>query len=340
MQLKQADLAAHLKGDLAPIYLLAGDETLLVQEASEQILAAANAQGFSERKVRHVEPGFKWADLLQDAGSLSLFSDKRVIDVRVPGAKFDREASEVLRSYVQTAGGGAESGAMDTLLLIRSGRLDGKQRKAAWFKAIDSAGAVLQIWPVSSRDLPRWLHGRLDAAGLSLEPDAEQYLAQRIEGNLLAAVQEIEKLKLSEIEQPIALDALARVIEDSSHYDAFELIDAVFAGQGDRVSRILRTLAEEGIAIFALMGALTAQLRLARIGRVPPQRKRLAESFLSRVSDSAIDRLLAECALIDQQAKGQLLGDAWQSFETMLLRMAGLRTVALLGSNLRARRLS
>ena len=330
MPLRVEDLESHLAGGLAPIYFVSGDETLLVQEACDAILAAAGAHGYGERSVLHAEPGFRWHNVLQDAASMSLFAERRVIDVRVAGNKFDREASEVLREY-------AAQPSQDTLLLIRSARLESRQRSTAWFKALDAAGTVVLIWPIGIRELPRWLEGRLRAAELSLEPSALAYLAQQVEGNLLAAVQEIAKLKLAGLEQPISADALAELMEDSAHYDAFELIDAIFAGDLPRVSRMLGVLREEGVSLFAILGAIVAQLRRLRDGgaRMPPHRQRLIGGFLRRLgSDAAIDRVLAQCALIDAQGKGQLLGDAWLSLESLCLRLAGSRKLPSLETQL------
>ncbi len=163
-----------------------------------------------------------------------------------------------------------------------------------------------------------------------MDTEALQYFAHRIEGNLLAAVQEIEKLKLAALPEPIDLPGLSLVLEDAAHFDTFVLIDAVFAGEPDRVSRIVTTLRQEGVALFAILGALTSQLRGVRSGRLPPQRKRLVNGFLKRLgSVEAIDRVLSQCALVDQQGKGQLLGDAWISLENLLLRLAGARLPSL-----------
>lgn len=323
MQLKSADLQGALRRGLAPLYLVAGDDALLVQEACDAILRAAREAGFTERSVLHVEAGFNWNDVVQDAASMSLFAERRIIDVRLPAPKFDKDASEVLRRY-------ADAPAEDTLLLIRSPRLESKQRSAAWFKALDRAGVIVQIWPLSLRELPRWLSGRLSEAGVELDDAALDLLAERVEGNLLAAVQEIEKLKLAGLTTPVSARALMDVLDDSARYDTFELIDAVLAGESRRVSRMLATLRQEGVALFAILGALTSQLRrIADGGYVPAPRKRLVGGFLRRIgSTTAIPRILAECALVDAQGKGQVPGDAWLSLEEILLRMAGTRAVA------------
>ena len=324
MQVKPADLGSHLASKLASIYFVSGDETLLVAEACDAVIAAARSQGFGERSVLYVDSGFKWNDVLQDLLSMSLFSEHRIVDVRVAGNKFDKEASEVLREYTAQP-------VNDTLLLIRCERLDPRQRSSAWFKALDKTGVIVLIWPVSAAEMPRWLSRRLVDAGIKLDKEALQYLSQRVEGNLLAAVQEIEKLKLAALAEPIDVSSLTSVLEDAARYDTFVLIDAVFAGEPDRVSRIVVNLRQEGVALFAILGALTSQLRrLQTSARLPPQRQRLVNTFLKRLgSVRAIDRVLAQCALVDKQGKGQLLGDAWLSLESLLLRLAGARLPSL-----------
>lgn len=326
MQVKTSALDRHLKGTLAPIYLISGDETLLVEEACTSLLAAAEKAGYSERSVIFVDPNFSWNDVLQDAASMSLFAEKRLLDLRNPAAKFDREASEVLREYCARP-------AQDTLLLIRCGRLDRRQKTSAWFKAIDKVGAVVLVWPVSAAELPGWLRQRLKLANVALDAAALEYFAERVEGNLLAAVQEIEKIKLLELTpgQPITVEALADALEDASHYDTFELLDAVYAGDKARVARMVEGLRQEGVAIFAILGALTSQLRaISGDGFMPPQKRRAAERLVTRLgSTAAIDRVLAQCSLVDQQGKGQLLGDAWLSLANLLLRLAGGRLPSL-----------
>ncbi|MCZ6619603.1 MAG: DNA polymerase III subunit delta [Gammaproteobacteria bacterium] len=324
MQVKPADLSSRLAGKLASVYLVSGDETLLVEEACDAVIAAARTRGFDERSVLYVDSGFKWNDVLQDVMSMSLFSQRRIVDLRVPGNKFDKEASEVLREY-------SAHPADDTLLLIRCERLEPRQRSSAWFKALDKAGVIVLIWPVTVAELPRWLSRRLADAGVKLDKEALQYFSQRLEGNLLAAVQEVEKLKLAALPEPINLANLASVFEDAAHYDTFVLIDAVLAGEPARVSRIVAGLRQEGVALFAILGFLTSQLRLIQSSRkLPPQRQRLVNTFLKRLgSIEAIDRVLAQCALVDQQGKGQLLGDAWLSLESLLLRLAGARLPSL-----------
>ncbi|NKC01448.1 MAG: DNA polymerase III subunit delta [Pseudomonadales bacterium] len=323
MQIKSEELASHLKTKLLPIYLVSGDETLLVEEACDAIIAAARNEGFTERSIHHAEGSYKWHELSHDSSSLSLFAEKKILDVRVPGKKFDREASDSLRAWIEDNAAGGE-----TMMLIRTIRLEPRQRSSAWFKAIDKAGAVSLIWPLSHKQLPRWLNQRMREQGLTADSDAVQYLCDKVEGNLLAASQEIHKLVLQDLPSPISAEAMAASLEDSSRFTSFDLIDAMMEGDRPRVVHILDVLRQEGAALFAILGALTAQMR--RLGdsqRLPPARQRIVQDFARRIKDPL--PVLAECALVDQQGKGQKPGDPWISLEKMLLRLAGARKVTL-----------
>ncbi len=323
MQIKNEEMSTHLKSRLLPIYLISGDETLLVEEACDAIIAAAGAKGYTERSIHHVEGTYKWRELVHDSASRSLFAEKKILDVRVPGKKFDREASDSLRSWIEEnpAGGAA-------MMLIRTVRLEPRQRASAWFKAIDKAGAISLIWPLSYKQLPRWLNHRMKEQGLTAGADAVQYLCDKVEGNLLAASQEIHKLVLQDLPSPISAEAMAASLEDSSRFTSFDLIDATMECDRVRVVHILEVLRQEGAALFAILGAVTAQMR--RLGdsqRLPPARRRIVQDFARRIKDPL--PVLAECALIDQQGKGQKTGDPWVSLEKLLLRLAGARTVSL-----------
>ncbi len=322
MQVRPEDFQTHAGGELAPLYLIAGDETLLVEECCDSLIHAARRQGYTERSIHHVEPGFKWGNLHHDAASMSLFAERKLLDVRVPVKKFDREASEALREWADTCGGQT-----DHILLLRTGRLDGRQRQSAWFKALDKAGVVTLVWPVSAGQLPRWLQARCRNMNLELTSEALDFLAQRVEGNLLAAAQELEKLNLLDLPAPISLEAVVAALEDASRYTTFDLLDAVMAANPEQAARILASIREESVSPFSILYALASQLRRGSGRGLPRDRQRLIETFMSRIKDPA--PVLAECAVIDQQGKGQLPGDAWVSLENLLLRLAGLRSLPL-----------
>jgi len=325
MQVKSEDLSTSLQSRLYPVYLISGDETLLVEECCDAIISAARAQGFTERSLHYVETGFQWHNLTNDAASLSLFAEKKLLDVRLPVKKFDRQASEALRAWAE----GVEAGSLsDTILLLRTTRLEPRQRSSAWFKALDKVGAMTLIWPMSAQQLPRWLQQRARNLSLSMQGDAVSYLADRVEGNLLAAAQELEKLLLMELPQPITLEVMVSSLEDGARFNSFDLLDAVMAGDAVKAARILASLRDEGVALFAILGALTSQIRRIKSPQgLPPSRQRLLQQFATRIKDPGV--VLAECAVIDQQGKGQLLGEAWVSLENLLLRLAGARSLPL-----------
>ena len=327
MQLKGPDLNSHLARGLAPVYLVSGDEPLLVEEACDAILTAARTAGYDERERLFVDQHFDWHTLLEATASLSLFASRRVFDVRLAAPKVDKAASEVLRSY-------ATAPPEDTLLLLRAPKLEGKQRSTAWFKALDFAGVILQLWPIKAQELPRWLRERARARQIEFTPDALTQLAASVEGNLLAAVQELDKLALLELPQPIEVDALLAASGDSATYEVFDLMDAALLGEGARVSRMLTGLRAEGVALFAILGALRFQLKqVDGVQRIfgPPAKQRAVAAFRRRASATPglPTELAAELALIDTQAKGGFLGDPWISLERVLLRIAGFEVGSL-----------
>ena len=323
MQLRVNQLTRHLaERDFADAYLVSGDEQLLVDEACDAIVDAAKRDGFDERTVFDAAPRAAWDELFRGAANLSLFAAKRLLDVRIPARGLDQSGSAALRRYL-------DSPLPDTLLLCRAIGLEWRQRTSAWYKAMDKAGVVIPVWPISSRELPRWLDDRCRTAGLQLDRDAIDALAERIEGNLLAAKQEIEKLTLLGSKGPLSRDAVMDAVGDSSHFDTFEMIDAALGGQAARTRKMLANLRAEGVAVFMVMGALVNNLRRARElaqganPRLARNRRQLVERAVRRLGADRIDDLLQDCAVLDLQAKGMLLGDAWESLEDIMLSVAG-----------------
>ena len=328
MQVRPRDLERNLADGLKPVYLVSGEETLLVEEGCAAIVQAAVARGFTERKVIDEGNATDWESVFAEAANRSLFAEQRIIDLRVPPRGFDRKASDAIRRYLADPFD-------DVLMLIRTGRLDARQRSAAWFKAIDAAGVVLLIWPLAARELPGWLTLRGRAHGIELTRDAIALLADRVEGNLLAAAQELEKLKLAGVKSPVDAETLRAAVDDASHFNTFELIDAAFDGSPRRVRKVVRVLRQEGTPVFMVLGAVNAQLRNAlrhatgvRV-YVPRQRIRSLNGLRDRLGVAGLEHALSECALLDMQAKGALRGDAWQSLERILVALAGGRTRTL-----------
>ncbi|MFP8965708.1 DNA polymerase III subunit delta [Pokkaliibacter sp. CJK22405] len=253
MKLKSEQLAAHLERPLLPVYLLCGDEPLLMLECADQIRACAKKQGFIDREVFHVEPGFSWDQVLASANSLSLFAEQKFLDIRLSG-KPNEAGVKALLSY-------AENPPADTLMLITAPKLDNSTLKVKWASAIEKNGAVIQLWPMDSEQLPRWLHQRARQLNLRLSDDAAQLLAQRVAGNLLAATQELNLLSLlSENGQVSAEDILDSVGEHARH-DVYDLVRVAFMGKWPDAVRILEHLKQEGAEPTLALWALTRELR-------------------------------------------------------------------------------
>ena len=239
-QVRVDQFAAQLKGDLAPVYFIYGDETLLVNECADAVRAAARQRGYSDRQVFSVESGFDWNSLLAASDSLSLFSERRILELRLPTGKPGKEGAGVLRAY-------AERPPEDTLLLVVSAKLEPAARRSKWVRALDKAGVSVPVWPVEPAQLPAWIDRRMRAHGMQPSRDALQLLAERVEGNLLAADQEIEKLYLLHGSGSLDLETVTELVADSARYDIFGLVDAALAGDAVYAQRILGGLRAEGV---------------------------------------------------------------------------------------------
>ena len=211
MKLPPAQLAKHLQGPLAPVYVVSGDEHLLCQEACDAIRGACRQQGFSERQVLNVETGFDWGQLIEAGASLSLFAEKRLLELRIPNGKPGDKGAAALLDYLARP-------AEDTVLLISLPKLDGSTQKTKWAKALIDGKPVqfLQIWPVDAQQLPQWIRQRLSQAGLAADQEAVELIAARVEGNLLAAAQEIEKLKLLAEGGQVTTETVQAAVADSA----------------------------------------------------------------------------------------------------------------------------
>lgn len=252
MKVSQDQIIAHASKQLSPIYLVAGDEPLLVQEICDHIRQCCKKQGIDERELMHAEAGFDWQNLLQEANSMSLFASRRLIEVRIPNGKPSDKGAALIAL--------AQQPNPDNVLLIICPRIDAGTQKTKWFKAVEKAGIFTAVWPIDRKQLPGWLQKRLQKAGLNANQDAIAHLAHRVEGNLLAAVQEIEKLKLIG-EKELTAEFIDDAIGDSSRYDAFTLADACLLGYFSDAYNILQHLQAEGNEAIMLTGALTMKVR-------------------------------------------------------------------------------
>lgn len=316
---------------MAPVYLVTGDEPLQQLEAADDIRRSAREHGFNERQVMEAGRGFDWNSLCQEADALSLFSELRLLDLRVPSGKPGREGGAAIVDYL-------ERPADDTLLLITMPKLDGSQQRSKWFKAIESKGVVVQVWPVTAQQMPGWIKNRAQHHGLQLSFDATQLLAQHTEGNLLAAAQELDKLRLNYGVGNLDVDQVMSSVSGHAHYTVFELVDAALAGDSARGIRILRTLQAEGTPQPVVLWALGREARLlAEISEAILQRQQLAGVFKRHgvwqkrqqaVLDCAHRMSLARCykllellAELDDGIKGGGGLDPWLRFEQLILRM-------------------
>lgn len=333
MQLKPEQIDAHLHKHLAPVYFISGDEPLRVMESADAVRAAAREQGYEEREVLTVQPGFDWAALTAQAGNLSLFSQRRIIDLRIPTGKPGAEGSKALRAY-------AENPPEDTLLLITAGKLDGSARNGKWVQALDKAGVVIHVWPLKAHEFTRWVEQRMRRRGLQPGTDAVALLADRVEGNLLACMQEIEKLYLSLGEGPVDADAILEQVADNARYDVFGLVDTALAGDAARSVRILQGLDAEGVAPQIVVWALSREIRSLAVmaaavtggqqvaavvtrHRVWAARKAVVTRALQRLSAAQCGLMLRHCARIDRIGKGRAAGNVQDELLQLVLTLAG-----------------
>jgi DNA polymerase-3 subunit delta len=323
-----------LQRELAPLYLISGDEPLQMKEAADEVRVAAQAQGFTEREVLDVTAGFDWSALNAAAESLSLFGERRLLDLRLNSPKVGTEGAKALSAY-------AEAPSPDTLLLITLPKLERAQSNSQWYKRLDKAGVVVQIWPVEGSRLPPWIEQRLRRAGLIPEPGVVEMLADRIEGNLLAANQEIEKLLLLQGPGVVTQEQLAGSVADSARFDVFALVDTLLAGEVAKGLRMLRGLRAEGVAAPVVLWAISREIRaLAQMAheveqgrnadqvmgahRVWDKRKPLVRKGLQR-RPSLWRQLLSICTQADRAIKGLDTVNPWLLFEDLALGMAGNR---------------
>ncbi|MEC9286396.1 MAG: DNA polymerase III subunit delta [Pseudomonadota bacterium] len=322
MRLKPEQLDRHLNEPLEPVYFVGGDELLLIEDVCVAIVKAAGEQGFSERERFDIGSGTDWADVFSGASSMSLFSEKRMLDIRLSAKGVDRAGSDALRAYVENPIEG-------TLVLVRAGPIEWRQRTSAWFKALEKQAVLVLVPTISAQELPHWLDARAQSAGLKLSRDSIEAIVDRAEGNLLAVQQELEKLCLLDrpSDKEITVDDLS--LGNTSHFETFELIDTGFLGDAPRARKMLRTLRQEGVPIYMVIGALAAQLRRAyhisigRRERLAHNRKRAVDAVIARLGSRGIEMSLVECGRLDQQAKGMLRGEAWDSLERLILTVSG-----------------
>ncbi len=291
MQLRPEQLAAHLQKPLAPLYLLHGDEPLLVIEAADSIRMAARKQGFEEREIIVAGTNFNWDELFLAAGNLSLFGDSKLVDLRIPSGKPGREGSEALQRYIKTLGSGV-------VTLITLPELDWQAKKASWVVALSSAGVVIECNAPPLARLPHWIAERLSRQKQSAPREALEFITAHVEGNLLAAHQEIQKLGLIYPIGEISLTQIEAAVLNVARYDVSDLRDAVKARDTVRAARTLEGLKAEDAAKPLVLWALATEAR----------------ALTARAA-------LLHAAKIDRMIKGLARGDIWDEFLQLALRL-------------------
>lgn len=324
------------KGPLPRACLVTGVEPLLIDEACGLVRARARQDGYGDREVRFIEKGFDWESLLMDAASMSLFANLRLIELKFRNAP-DAAAGKHLAQL-------AANPPQDTLLLV-TGELEAKAQKSAWVNEFERQGLVVIAMEMTRDRLPAWITGRLQQHGIRLDDEAAQLLADRVEGNLLAAQQEIERIALLKPGGRLDADAVAEVVADNARYDIFELATAAFSGNAVRALRILDGLRGEGreppLVLWALLNDLRALSRVLqhapndrnldgvfRAEQVWGSRQGPLRAALRRLRREDVDRLLAAAACADRVAKGSLRGDAWVEITGLVARIAGVPLAA------------
>jgi len=326
MKCSPDDLAKQLRAEPAASFLVSGDETLLTVEAADAIRARARAAGYGDRQVFFIERGFDWDQVRNAAQSLSLFAERRILELRMPGGRPDQGA-ELLVSMIQDP-------PPDTLLLILTERLNGKVADAPWVRAVASRGVWVSVPVVKPQDLPGWLIARAARAGMKLAPDAAQLITVRAEGNMLAAAQEIEKLGLM-CQGEAGLDEVNAAVGQNARYDVYALADAAAKGDAVRALSVLGVLKGEGTEPVLVLWALARALRGLWQAR---ERERLrrggpgsawnlasppSPEALRRARSLSLTRLMREAGMVDRILKGRSQGDPWMSLAVLTAGLAG-----------------
>jgi DNA polymerase-3 subunit delta len=330
-------LSTHLEQQLLRVYLISGDEPLLAGEAADAVRAAARTKGFTERDVHFMERGSDWDDVRASAGNMSLFGSRRIVEIRMPTGKPGVAGGAALTSML-----GVDD--RDTVFLILTPRLDRDVQSANWVKAVEAAGAWVQVWPVDADRIVTWLRGRARRMGLDVTSEGIEVLAERTEGNLLAAHQELEKLRLLAQKGQISADTILASVSDSARFDVFQLGESVLAGDTERALRMLGGLHAEGVEATLVLWALTKAVRdLWGSATAPPGSKPRAwgrqaaalEKGARRASRLPFSTLAIRAGRADRMIKGRLVGDAWDEMALLAADICGRPALRLPRSLLR-----
>jgi DNA polymerase-3 subunit delta len=333
MDLRLNQLDAHLERTLAPLYVIHGDEPLFAIEAGDAIRAAARRAGCEEREVLVADTGFRWEALLAANANLGLFGARKMVDLRIPSGKPGADGAKALETCARAPN-------PDHIMLITLPKLERAAQQSAWFAALGATGIVITVYPLDRAELPTWIAARLSRARQRAGPETLAFLADRCEGNLLAARQEIEKLALILPEGLLAHDAVERAVADVARYDVFELSAACLSGDAARALKIIAALEAEGEGLPLLLWQIgedihalaavqeataggTPLTTAVRNARVWGKRQAALERAARRVKPDAIAPMVRALATLDAVAKGIGRGNAWDDLRTLVLTLAG-----------------
>jgi len=331
MEVRANQLAQHLTKQLAPIYLVHGDETLIVEESLDHIRSAARKAGHSERIVFDVDSSFSWSDFSAEAQALSLFAEKKIIELRLPSAKVS-DKGKALTEFCDSADG-------DTVVIMRAPRLDKNTQKQAWFKAVDKTGVTTTVWPLKPREIEEWTATHARKQAKSIEYEALQLLLEKTEGNLLATKQEVDKLCLAIEGDQITLETMVNSIADSARYTIFDLSDNCLKGDIPAASSVFNHLRSEGAELLSLSGMIIKEIRTLNTllhysqtgsidqafqkARVWKNKQGLYRAALNRHNKSKLESLLRAANNLDLSVKGMSNEQPWQLFYEICMSLAG-----------------
>ena len=342
MKIKPDQLKSHLQKSLqtkklSPIFIVSGDEPLLSQEAADAVRSTARQLEFTERETFDIDARFDWNLVFNETNSLSLFSDKKILELRITNGKPGDKGSKALCELCENPND-------SNLILVILPKLDKGAYQSKWMKTLESKGVHIQVWPVTPEQLPRWINQRLVQCGIEASQGAVDILADRVEGNLLAAMQEINKLKLLSLEGKVNADIMSTVVADSARYNLFSFVDKVLDGDAQSAAKALRGLENEGTEPLALLWAITRELRTLnkashqillgnskdkalKSAGVWDKRIPIFRKALSRLSPAHLRMLMHQAGAIDRGVKGLRQADIWDELTTLVLSFAGSQTL-------------
>lgn len=330
MNVRPDQLASVISKTVHPVYMVSGDEPLQQMEALDTIRSFLREQDFTEREILDVDAQFDWQRLKDEAANLSLFATRRIVELRLPSAKPGKQGSQILKEYLSRP-------PEDTVLIINAGKVDGNSKKSVWYKTIEQSGMVIQCWPVPVEQLSSWLKQRFAMRSMEADGEVLAYVSQHVEGNLLAADQEIEKLYLLLGPGKVTYADVAEAITSQSRYSVFELVDVLLSGNRSRAIKIIAGLKAEGLVPVILNWALAKDIRLLVTVAADPSsadftlkrsgvwssRAALFKACLARHTQRSLQMMLKRCAFLDAASKGMIDANVWDEIESLSVRLAG-----------------